>query len=379
MELTILMPCLNEAETLEKCISKAKSFLHENKIDGEILIADNGSTDGSQEIAERCGARVVEIPLKGYGAALIGGCSAAKGTYVIMGDADDSYDFLHLMPFVDKLREGYDLVMGNRFRGGIKKGAMPWLHRYIGNPVLSFIGRLFFPSKIGDFHCGLRGYNREKIMALDLQTTGMEYASEMVVKCTLNDYKMTEVPTTLSPDGRSRPPHLRSWHDGWRHLKFLLMHSPNGLFLYPGLMMMGIGFIIMLLLALDPLTIGNVTFDIHTLLYGAAFILVGATAVEFCVFTKIYAANAHYIPMTKSIKKVSEFSTEKSIVIGSILFLLGFIVTIAAICYWSNTAFGGLNPEIVMRITIPALVFMQLGVQLIFGGFFIGILNIKHK
>lgn len=379
MELTILMPCLNEAETLERCIAKAKTFLQENNIVGEILIADNGSTDGSREIAERCGARVVEISSRGYGAALTGGCNAAKGTYVIMGDADDSYDFLHLMPFVEKLREGYDLVMGNRFRGGIEKGAMPWLHRYIGNPVLSFIGRLFFPSKIGDFHCGLRGYNRERILALDLQTTGMEYASEMVVKCTLHDYKMTEVPTTLSPDGRSRPPHLRSWHDGWRHLKFLLMHCPNGLFLYPGLILMGIGFLIMLLLVLGPLTIGNVTFDIHTLLYGAAFILVGATAVEFCMFTKIYAANTHYIPMTKSIKKVSEFSTEKGVLIGIILFLLGLIVTIAAVCYWSNTAFGGLNPAFVMRITIPALVFMQLGIELIFGGFFIGILNIKHK
>lgn len=379
MELTILMPCLNEAETLEKCIIKARAFLDEKEIDGEILIADNGSTDGSQEIAERCGARVVEISLRGYGAALIGGCNAARGTYVIMGDADDSYDFLNLMPFVEKLREGYDLVMGNRFRGGIQKGAMPWLHRYLGNPVLSFIGRVFFPNQIGDFHCGLRGYNREKILALDLRTTGMEYASEMVVKCTLNNYKMTEVPTTLSPDGRSRPPHLRSWRDGWRHLKFLLMHSPNGLFLYPGLILMGIGFIIMLLLILGPFMIGNITFDIHTLLYGAAFILVGATAVEFCVFTKIYAANTHYIPMSKSIEKVSRFSTEAGVLIGSILFLMGLIVTIVAISYWSNTDFAGLNPEFVMRITIPASVFMQLGVQLIFGGFFIGILNIKHK
>lgn len=210
IELTILMPCLNEAETLEVCINKAKTFLETSGISGEILIADNGSTDGSVEIAKRCGARVEPVPVKGYGAALIGGCNAAKGKYVIMGDADDSYDFLHLMPFVEKLREGYELVMGNRFKGGIAKGAMPPLHRYIGNPVLSFIGRLFFPSEIGDFHCGLRGYNRESMLKLDLQTTGMEYASEMVVKSTMYELKMTEVPTTLSPDGRSRAPHLRS-------------------------------------------------------------------------------------------------------------------------------------------------------------------------
>lgn len=225
MELTILMPCLNEAETLEICIKKAKLFLAENHIDGEILISDNGSTDGSQEIAERNGVRVVHAPVKGYGAALITGCNEAKGKYVIMGDADDSYDFLHLMPFVEKLREGYDLVMGNRFKGGIAKGAMPPLHRYIGNPVLSFIGRLFYPSDIGDFHCGLRGYNRERIIALDLQTTGMEYASEMVVKCTLNHYKMIEIPTALSKGGRTRASHVRSFRDGLRHLRVLLIRK----------------------------------------------------------------------------------------------------------------------------------------------------------
>ncbi len=216
-ELTILMPCLNEAETLAVCIGKAKTFLEQSGVCGEIVIADNGSTDGSQQIARKNGARVVNVPEKGYGAALIGGCNDALGKYVIMGDADDSYDFLHLMPFVEKLREGYDLVMGNRFQGGIEPGAMPPLHRYLGNPVLSFIARLFFPCKIGDYHCGLRGYNREAILGLGLVTTGMEYASEMVVKATLNHLKIAEVPTTLKKDGRSRAPHLRSWSDGWRH------------------------------------------------------------------------------------------------------------------------------------------------------------------
>ena len=232
MELTILMPCLNEAETLEVCIQKARTYLEKSGVEGEILIADNGSTDGSQDIARRCGARVVDVAERGYGAALIGGCNAAQGKYVIMGDADDSYDFLHLDPFVEKLREGYDLVMGNRFKGGIEPGAMPPLHRYLGNPVLSFIGRLFYPSDIGDFHCGLRGYNRESILKLGLQTTGMEYASEMVVKATLYKLKITEVPTTLKKDGRSHAPHLRSFRDGWRHLKFLLMHSPNSGYSY---------------------------------------------------------------------------------------------------------------------------------------------------
>lgn len=232
-ELTILMPCLNEAETLATCIKKARTFLDESGVNGEIVVADNGSTDGSQQIAIENGARVVNVPEKGYGAALIGGCNGALGKYVIMGDADDSYDFLHLMPFIEKLREGYDLVMGNRFKGGIEKGAMPPLHRYLGNPVLSFIARLFFPCKIGDYHCGLRGYNRESILKLGLVTTGMEYASEMVVKATLNHLKIAEVPTTLKKDGRSHAPHLRSWSDGWRHLEVLLMHSPNWLFMYP--------------------------------------------------------------------------------------------------------------------------------------------------
>ena len=222
MELTILMPCLNEEETLAVCIRKAKTFLEENNIDGEVLISDNGSTDGSAEIAVKEGAKVVSAPVQGYGSALIKGSEEAKGKYVIMGDCDDSYDFLNLMPFLEKLREGYDLVIGNRFAGGIEKGAMPWSHRYLGNPFLSFVGRKRFHSKVRDFHCGLRGYNRESIQSLGLQTTGMEYASEMIVKAELQGLKVTEVPTTLKKDGRSRPPHLRSMRDGWRHLKFLL-------------------------------------------------------------------------------------------------------------------------------------------------------------
>lgn len=379
MELTILMSCLNEAETLETCIRKAQTFLNENNVDGEVLIADNGSTDGSQDIARKCGARVVDVPVRGYGAALIAGSKAALGEYVIMGDADDSYDFLHLMPFVEKLREGYDLVMGNRFKGGIEKGAMPPLHRYLGNPVLSFIGRLFYPSKIGDFHCGLRGYNRERILELNLQTTGMEYASEMVVKCTLNKYKMAEVPTTLSPDGRSGSPHLRSWSDGWRHLKFLLIHSPNWLFLYPGMVLFAIGMILMIVLGIGPVTIKTVTFDVHTMMYGAAFTIIGATVIQYSVFTKIYAASTNYIPTTKSIETISKITTEKGVLCGFIMFLTGLAVTIAAFVIWGRTSFGDLNPSQIMRITIPAMVLMVLGVQCIFGGFFVSILHLKAK
>ena len=377
MELTILMPCLNEAETLETCIGKARTYLETSGVEGEILIADNGSTDGSQEIARRCGARVVDVAERGYGAALIGGCQAAKGTYVIMGDADDSYDFLHLDPFVEKLREGYDLVMGNRFKGGIEPGAMPPLHRYLGNPVLSFIGRLFYPSKIGDFHCGLRGSNRESIGRLGLQTTGMEYASEMVVKATLYKLKIAEVPTTLKKDGRSHAPHLRSFRDGWRHLKFLLMHSPNWLFLYPGIFFVALGLLLLVGLMFGPVAIGNITLDIHTMLYGSAFTIIGVSTIEFALFTKTYAKNSGFIPVNT--EHTDPFTEDRVILAGAALLALGIVATVSALVVWSRTSFGALDPQRIMRLTIPALTAMAVGVQMIFGGFFIGILNIRHK
>lgn len=376
-ELTILMPCLNEAETLETCIKKAKTFLETENVNGEILIADNGSTDGSQEIAKRCGARVVPISERGYGAALIGGCEAALGEYVIMGDADDSYDFLHLMPFLEKLREGYELVMGNRFKGGIAKGAMPPLHQYLGNPVLSFIGRLFYKSDIGDFHCGLRGYKRDSMLKIGLQTTGMEYASEMVVKATLYGLKIAEVPTTLSPDGRSRAPHLRSFHDGWRHLKFLLMHSPNWLFLYPGIFFAAIGTVLMLVVAAGTLNIGGIGFDINTLLYAAAMLLIGINTILFNLFTKTYAEVTGFIPMKE--KKKSFFTEDKGIFLGAVMFIIGLIMTIIALVIWNGTSFGALDPQKMMRLTIPAVTLMIAGIQILFAGFFVGILKIKHR
>lgn len=379
LELTILMPCLNEAETLATCIEKAQRFLRENQVEGEVLIADNGSDDGSLEIARKAGARVIEVPQRGYGAALIAGSEAAYGRYVIMGDADDSYDFLSLMPFLERLRQGDDLVMGNRFRGGIEKGAMPPLHRYLGNPVLSFLGRVFFPSKIGDFHCGLRGYHTEAMQALDLRTTGMEYASEMVVQATLHGLTMSEVPTKLYPDGRTRAPHLRSFRDGWRHLKFLLMHSPNWLFLYPGLVFAGLGLLMMALLLLGPLVIRGISFDINTLLYSCLLIAVGVNMVLFFVYTKVYASETSFIPLNQPARLVSRFTAEKGTLVGSLLVVLGIALSIGAVYSWGQVQFQDLDPERMMRLTIPAVFSILLGIQLIFAGFFVDILRIKRR
>lgn len=379
MELTILMPCLNESRTLKTCIDKAMKFLNDNNIDGEVLIADNGSTDGSQDIAKNAGARVVDISEKGYGAALIGGCNAAFGKYVIMGDSDDSYDFLNLMPFVEKLREGYELVMGNRFKGGIEKGAMPPLHKYLGNPVLSFIGRVLYRSNIKDFHCGLRGYNRESIMKLNLHTTGMEYASEMVVQATLHKLKICEVPTTLKKDGRDRPPHLRSWSDGWRHLTFLLMHSPNWLFLYPGFLSFVIGLLISAKIVINPIIVNNVRFDVNTLVYSAVATIVGFQLILFYVLTKKYATLTKFIPITKIDKYLIKFTMNRGIFIGAILFLIGLIGSIVAICIWSNAGFGNLESSKMLRLTIPMLILFVCGIQLMFSSFFLGILEIKIR
>lgn len=379
MELTILMPCLNESKTLKSCINKAKLFLSTHHIDGEILIADNGSTDGSQDIARSLGARVVDIDEKGYGAALIGGCNAALGKYVIMGDSDDSYDFLNLMPFVEKLREGYELVMGNRFKGGIEPGAMPPLHRYIGNPVLSFIGRILYKSNIKDFHCGLRGYNRESILKLNLHTTGMEYASEMVVQATLHKLKICEVPTTLRKDGRDRPPHLRSWSDGWRHLTFLLMHSPNWLFLYPGLILFIIGLVFSVVLTIGPITLGSTTFSINTLLYSAMSTILGLQLILFFVLTKKYAAKTRFIPITKFDQKLVKFTMNKGILVGACLVFLGIVGAITSVVIWSDTGFGNLTPEHMFRLTIPVLILIVCGIQLMFNSFFLGILEIRTK
>ena len=292
LELSIVMPCLNEIETLATCIDKAQRFLLDSGIDGEVIIADNGSTDGSIEAATAHGARVVHVPMRGYGAALGAGIAAARGRFVIMGDSDDSYDFSRLLPFVEQLRGGADLVMGNRFRGGIAAGAMPLLHRYLGNPVLSFIGRLFFRIPVGDFHCGLRGFRRDRIADLGLTTTGMEFASEMVVHSALAGLAIREVPTTLSPDGRSRPPHLRTWRDGWRHLRFLLLFSPRWLFLYPGLLIMALGAVLVFTLLPGPMPLTqHVTLDIHSIVVGCLAVLIGAQCLSFGIIARRFAAS----------------------------------------------------------------------------------------
>lgn len=372
------MPCLNEAETLAICIRKAKKFLSENNIDGEVLISDNGSTDGSQDIAKAEGARVVSTDIKGYGSALINGTKNAYGKYVIMGDADDSYDFLHLMPFVEKLREGYDLVMGDRFAGGIEEGAMPWSHKYIGNPVLSFIGRLFYKSKIRDFHCGLRGYNRESMLNLHLQTTGMEYASEMVVKSELNGLKIAEVPTTLSKDGRSRPPHLRSFRDGWRHLKFLLMYAPNWLLLYPGFIFLILGLVLGGTIVVDKITINNINFSIHTLLYCACLIIIGLSILQMYLIVKVYAYNHNFLPkkQTDWNHKIRE---DRIIAIGAGIVILGIVLSIIAVETWKASSMGDLNAEQTMRIVIPAVLCLIVGFQSIFTGFIVGVMKIRTE
>lgn len=380
-ELTILMPCLNEEETIEICIKKAMKFLNKNKIDGEVLIADNGSDDNSCVIAEKMGARVIHVKEKGYGSALINGTKNAKGKYVIMGDCDDSYDFLHLEEFVSKLREGYDLVMGNRFRGGIEKGAMPFSHRYIGNPILSFIGRLFFHSKIKDFHCGLRGYNRKKILALNLNCSGMEYASEMVVKSELNNYMIIEVPTTLKKDGRSRKPHLKTWQDGWRHLNFLLIHAPNWLFLLPGFCILTIGIVGIILLYNGHLSITkNFSLGIHSMLYFSSFITIGFQLCIFSLFAKIYSYRVKLInKLDKLTNKIMHINTFEWVILGSIFIILGIVLTIISLISWKSYNFGNLNPDIFMPQVIIATLSLIIGLQIIFSGFFIGVMNIKQN
>jgi glycosyltransferase involved in cell wall biosynthesis len=379
-ELTVLMPCLNEAETLAICIEKAKAFLVRYNVSGEILVADNGSIDGSQEIAERHGAKVVHVKTAGYGAALLGGIDAARGKYVVMADADDSYDFAAIMPFLERLREDYDLVMGNRFRGGIALGAMPPLHRYLGNPVLSGIGRLFFGSPIGDFHCGMRGFNAESIRRLNLQTTGMEFASEMVVKATLHKLRIAEVPTTLKPDGRSRPPHLRSWHDGWRHLRFLLIFSPRWLFFYPGVVLAALGAAMMLWLIPGLRVVAGIGFDIHTMLYGAAALIIGMQAVWFALFSTQFAIGIKMFPDDRrTLGVLDELTLERGIVAGATLSLLGFAGSVYAVLKWGQGDFGPTTPTAMMRVVIPSLTMMIVGVQIVLGSFFMSVLRLSHK
>jgi glycosyltransferase involved in cell wall biosynthesis len=380
IELSVVMPCLNESATVGICVKKVLDAMRRHGIRGEVIVADNGSTDGSREIAAELGARVVPIETRGYGSALHGGIAAARGRFVLMGDADDSYDFAHLDAFVGKLREGYDLVMGNRFQGGILPGAMPPLHRYLGNPVLTGIGRLFFKSPVGDFHCGLRAFRKDAIERLDLRTQGMEFASEMVVKATAFGLRITEIPTTLSPDGRGRTPHLRTWRDGWRHLRFLLLYSPRWLFLYPGIALFVLGAVVSALLLPGPRRIGNVGFDVDTLLFAAMAILIGFQSIVFATFTKVFAISEGLLPEDARLSRLFRYVTlETGLVAGFLLVLAGTGAWVLGLEYWRGQNFGALDPETALRIVIPGVVFFTLGFQVILSSFFLSVLGMARR
>jgi Glycosyl transferase family 2 len=378
MEVTILMPCLNEAETVATCVRKARSFLTRTGIEGEVLVADNGSSDGSPQLARDAGARVVEISKKGYGSALIGGIDAATGRYVIMADADDSYDFSQLDAFVDGLRAGNTMVIGHRFRGGIQRGAMPMLHRYLGNPALSFAGRLFFSSHIGDFHCGLRGVDRAETLKLGLRAPGMEFASEMIVKATLAGWRIAEVPTVLSPDGRSRAPHLRSWRDGWRHLRFLLMMSPRWLMLYPGACLIGVGVAAEIAILRGPLVIGGVGFDIHTMLYAGGATILGVQLILFALLARTVGVLKALLPMSPPLERFLRlFTLERGILFGLVLGLSGLALAIYSVESWAHARLAALDPATMMRVAIPSVTLMLAGAEIVFASFLLGLIDVR--
>ncbi len=375
------MPCLNEAETLARCIEKAKIGIQKSGVRGEILVADNGSADGSIQIAEKSGARVVRVNEKGYGSALRGGIEAASGKWIIMGDADDSYDFSEITGFVKKFQEGFELVMGCRLPiggGKILPGAMPWKNRWIGNPVLSFVGRLFFKCPAHDFHCGLRGFTKVAFEKMDLKTTGMEFASEMVIKSTFKQLKIAEVPVTLHKDGRSRPPHLKPWRDGWRHLRFMLLFSPQWLFLAPGIFLSAAGIIFAAALSLENIRIGGVAFDVGTLVIACMTIIIGFQLVAFAFFTKVFAIAEGLLPDDPKFSRAFKFfNLEKGILLGLVILFAGIILSARAVWIWRQFGFGELSPEENLRRLIPAATLVVLGIQSVFSSFFMSALGLK--
>ena len=382
VELSVVIPCLDEEATVGDVVATAVATLTRLAVRGEVIVADNGSRDRSREVAQRAGARVVDVPERGYGAALLAGITAARGAYVLMADADDSYDLAALEPFVLALREGNDLVMGNRFRGGIDAGAMPALHRYVGNPVLSFVARLFFGGRTGDFHCGMRAFRRDRILALDLRTTGMEFASEMVVKAHLAHLRIVEVPTRLRRDRRPRRPHLRTWRDGWRHLRFLLLYSPRWLFLYPGLLLMTAGALVGARLLIGTFAVGAVSLDVHTLVYAAAAVIVGFQAVAFGVFTKVFAISEGLLPEDPRLGRVFRIVTlETGLVAAFALLVVGLGCALWALRVWSAAGFGSLVDEspTTLRLAIVSATALALGAETMLASFFLSVLGLRRR
>jgi glycosyltransferase involved in cell wall biosynthesis len=380
-ELSVVMPCLNEASTLGTCIRKAQDSFGRLGIAGEVVVADNGSTDGSQEIAAELGAQVVSVPEQGYGAALTGGIAAAKGRWVIMGDADDTYDFADLGPFVEQLRNGYDLVTGNRFRGGIRPGAMPWLHRMLGNPVLSVVGRWLYGTPAGDIYCGLRGFDRKKIAALDIRSRGMEFAIEMIVKATMSGLPVTEAPTTLGADAEGREPHLNTWRDGWRSIRLLLLYSPKWLFLYPGLIFLLAGIAGMVWLVPEQRSIGSVTFDVSTLLYFALAVVIGLQAVYFFFTARWFGITEGLLPDEPRIRRVLErpVMLEVGLIVGVLLILGGLALSVYAISTWNESGFGRLDYPTTLRIVIPGVTLITCGMQTVLSALFLSVLGLRRR
>jgi len=375
-EVSVILPCLNESETLAGCISEVRSFFDRSGIQGEIIIGDNGSTDGSQQIAEKQGARVVHVPKRGYGAALMGGFRAARGKYLIMGDSDGSYDLEHLEPFVEKMREGYGVVMGNRFKGKIYPRAMPFKNRYLGNPILTGIGRTLFRAPCGDFHCGLRGISKNALDNLDLQTTGMEFASEMVIKATLNNLPIAEVPTNLRPDGRSRRPHLRPWRDGWRHLRFMLLFSPRWLFFYPGIALLSLGLFLLVAIYVAPLKITGIYLDVNTMVFASASVILSFQSIAFSVFARAIATRLGILGPSRWLDRFSKIvSLEAGLVAGAILLVAGLAGAIVALFQWKAVGFSELNPRVSLRPVILSATSIILGFQLILASFLLGVIG----
>jgi len=380
IELSFVMPCLNEAETLATCIQQAhEGARRAGVVSYEIIVADNGSQDGSQDIARSEGARVIDVPVRGYGAALRAGIEAAQGKYVIMGDSDESYDFSNIKPFVKHLREGVQLVMGTRLRGEILTGAMPFLHRYLGNPVLTRLANLIFKTQISDYHCGMLGFERGEILNLELTTEGMEFASEMVIRARLAGLSETEVPITYRPDGRSRPPHLRTWQDGWRHLRFMLLYSPRWLFLYPGLVLSVLGLILSGILLAGPIQIGEVIFEVHTLLFTSTLFIVGTQLIFIAIFSRAYASRSGLLPKSPILEKgLDRFSLGVGLITGLVLCVIGVALYGVGLAVWGGRNFGPLpNFKLTLRIVIAGTTLLILGVQIFFGSFVLSLLSLR--